>query len=129
MSDLLAALDQVLATPEAQVLSLDSDADRARLRELVAAEVASVAPLTVNEALRWRYVAEYLAPLRDGEVGERVWCQAVAQSWRYWRATPAVGVARWSTWTRELPAGDLAAPCRIVPIATADDDPATRGPL
>lgn len=40
MADLLTALDQVLATPEAQALSLDSDADRAQLRELVASAVA-----------------------------------------------------------------------------------------
>jgi hypothetical protein len=58
--DLLGALDRVLATPEAQALSLDSDADRARLRELVAAELAgaSAAPPTVTELVHgasWRF--------------------------------------------------------------------------
>lgn len=44
MADLLAALDHVLATAECQALSLESAADRDRLRELVAADLAAPAP-------------------------------------------------------------------------------------
>jgi hypothetical protein len=46
------ALVRALATPAAHALSLEVDADRDQLLELVAAEAGATAPLTVGEADR-----------------------------------------------------------------------------
>ena len=93
------------------------------------AHLATPPALTVGAALRWTHAAEYMAPTRDGDTGETCWCQAAGESWRFWRPAPSVGAPRWSSWTRGVPAEDLAAPCRTVPLAEADLDPATRGGL
>jgi len=86
------------------------------------------APLTVGDALRWTHAAEYVEPSRSGDTGPACWCQAAGESWRFWRPD-AVGGPRWSSWTRGVPAEDLTAACRLVPLAEADADPAGRGGL
>lgn len=124
MSDFLAALDAVLDTPGGQALSLDADSDRARLRELVAAELATPRSLTVGQALAITFVAEFID--EDGQ-----WCQFRADRYsRRWRADALSG-PRWSEWgwPYEMTADEAGCPCRLVPLAGADADPAARGPL
>ena len=125
MADLLTALDQVLATPGAQALSLDSDVDRARLRELVVAEVAApAAQLTVVQALAIASVAEFIN--EDGQ-----WCQFRADRWsRRWRPDSPSG-PRWSEWgwPYDMTTDEADSPCRLVPIAEADASPEARGRL
>lgn len=125
MTDVLTALDAVLATADAQALSLEAAADRARLRELVAAALGEPAsPLTVGDAIDLRHVVEYLSP--DGR-----WFQHRLDGWsRWWRASP-LGRERWTTWGHpyDLIDEEREQPCRLVPVAEADRDPAERGPL
>jgi len=123
-----------------ELLTENADADRPDprswmdaadrlIRDLIAALPADQpAPLTVGDALRWTHAAEYVEPSRSGDTGPACWCQAAGESWRFWRPD-AVGGPRWSSWTRGVPAEDLTAACRLVPLAEADADPAGRGGL
>lgn len=121
------ALAAVLETAEAQALGLDALADRARLLELVAAQPLTVGAALADARVQAGSIMEYSAKHDGG-------------SWRQTRViTPGGRVESrwwnrgWCPWRSDIngsvDGADATKPCRIVPVAEADADPATRGAL
>ena len=103
---------------------------RAALVDAIAAHLAPAAPLTVGAALALPEVA------RDEAVVEYIdaaglWWQAGSDG--YANEAPHVSSrpfsGEWCFWTGSVTVAHLSFPCRLVPLADADRDPASRGTL
>lgn len=96
-----------------------------RAASVPVAPVREAGAMTVGKALLEHGAIEWFA---DGQ-----WQQFIPRSavpWRFWCAPSDRGPGGWSPWQpRALSGIDYTAPCRLVPLATADAPPESRGPI